>query len=128
MDGMTVGMAAAAVALLLGRRMLGSGGVASISPAAARELMESGGCLLLDVRSAGEWRSGRIAGAVHIPLPEIGARWTELPADRPVVVYCASGMRSRSAAGTLLQKGLGDVRNLAGGISAWQGQGLPVER
>ncbi len=127
MDGMIIGMAAAGVALLVVRRMSGSG-VPGISAADARALAASGDCLLLDVRSAGEWRSGRIAGATHIPLADIAARSGELPSGRAIVVYCASGMRSRIAAGTLAKKGFADVRNMTGGISAWQGRGLPVER
>ena len=75
------------------------------SSADARKLV-AGGATLVDVRSPGEFGSGHIDGAINIPVDQIAARHTEIgPKDRAVVVYCASGMRSASAASTL--KGLG---------------------
>ena len=128
MDFMILGMAAVATAGLLMARRMGGSGVPGITATDTQALTASGGCLLLDVRTVGEWKSGRIAGATHVPLIDLVARCGELPASRSIVVYCATGMRSRIAAGVLLKKGFDDVRNMTGGINAWQRQGLPVER
>lgn len=76
------------------------------------------GATLIDVRSAGEFASGHIQGAKNIPVQEIGARANEIPKGKPVVLYCASGMRSGSAAATLRSSGRTDVHNL-GSISRW---------
>ena len=46
----------------------------------------------------------------------------------PVIVYCASGRRSRMAGGTLAKAGVKDIYHLTGGIAAWRGAGLPVEK
>lgn len=89
---------------------------ASITGPEARALV-AGGATLVDVRSAEEWGDGHLGGAVHIPVGELAARMGELPKDRPVVVYCQSGGRSRKAAAQLAAAGY-QVRDL-GGMDAW---------
>ena len=76
---------------------------------------------LLDVRSLGEWNSGHAKGAKHIPLNEIGQRMNEVPKNKPVVVICASGMRSSMCATMLGQAGFPEVYNYTGGMSRWRG-------
>jgi rhodanese-related sulfurtransferase len=81
-----------------------------------------GGASLLDVRETSEWKSGHAPGAIHVALGNIGQAPRRLPKGRPVVVMCASGMRSRTAAKHL--RGLGfDAASLSGGIGAWQRAG-----
>jgi adenylyltransferase/sulfurtransferase len=74
---------------------------------------------LLDVRLDREREIASIDGATWIPMAELGARWQELPADRPVVVFCHSGGRSARATEFLRQQGLSRAQNLRGGIDAW---------
>ncbi len=76
---------------------------------------------LLDVRSLGEWNSGHAKGAVHIPLNEVERRINEIPKSKPVVVICASGMRSSMCATLLGQSGFTDVYNYTGGMGRWRG-------
>jgi len=81
-----------------------------------------GGATLLDVRENSEWKSGHAPGAVHVALGDIDKAPRRLRQGRPVVVMCASGMRSRTAAKHL--RGLGwDAASLSGGIVAWQRAG-----
>ena len=81
-----------------------------------------GGAALLDVRENSEWTSGHVPGAIHVALADIDKAPRRLPKGRPVVVMCASGMRSRTAARHL--RGLGfDAASLSGGIGAWQRAG-----
>ena len=82
--------------------------------------------LLVDVRTPQEFNSGHIAGAVNIPLQELGQRASEIPQDEPVVVYCRSGNRSSTAAKMLKNAGYDQVYDL-GGVIDWQAQGLPLE-
>lgn len=79
---------------------------------------------LLDVREPPEWRAMNLAdlGAVHVPMGQVGERLSQIPADRPVVVYCHSGVRSLEVAKLLVAEGYGDVRNLEGGIAAVMGR------
>jgi rhodanese-related sulfurtransferase/rubrerythrin len=74
---------------------------------------------LLDVRQPAEYESEHIPGAKLIPLPELGDRLSEMDAQRPTIVYCAIGGRSRVAAQMLAAKGFSEVINLSGGIKAW---------
>src|SRR5665647_1079827 len=81
-----------------------------------------GGATLLDVRENSEWKSGHAPGAVHVALADIDKAPRRLRQGRPVVVMCASGMRSRTAAKHL--RGLGwDAASLSGGMMAWQRAG-----
>jgi adenylyltransferase/sulfurtransferase len=78
---------------------------------------------LLDVREPWEWAVGSLAthGARLIPLDELGERLGEIPAGRPIVVYCRTGQRSRAAARRLREAGHVDVRSMSGGLVAWAG-------
>lgn len=87
-----------------------------ISGADARAKVEEG-ALLLDVRSEMEFGSGALPGAKNIPVQSLGARLSELEKSRPVVVYCASGMRSARAKSLLASSGF-EVFDL-GPKSAW---------
>jgi len=80
---------------------------------------------LLDVREQGEWDAGHAPGAVHIPLGELGARYTELDGGRPLYVICRSGMRSDRAAHALAGAGW-DARNVSDGMIGWHRAGLPM--
>ena len=75
---------------------------------------------LLDVRQPAEYESEHIPGATLIPLPDLGSRLTEIDADKPAIVYCAIGGRSRVASQMLAGKGFKEVYNLSGGIKAWR--------
>ena len=74
---------------------------------------------LLDVREVMEWQNVNLAhlGAVLVPMREVPTRMDEIPRDRPVVVYCHTGVRSLEVAKLLAAEGYGDVRNLEGGIA-----------
>ncbi|MGH7610605.1 MAG: molybdopterin-synthase adenylyltransferase MoeB [Candidatus Dormibacteria bacterium] len=83
---------------------------------------------LLDVREPEEVSQGLIPGAQHIPRGYLELRVeAQLPdRDRPVTVYCASGVRSLLAGSTLRAMGYRRVESLRGGFNAWKDQGLPV--
>jgi Rhodanese-related sulfurtransferase len=76
--------------------------------------------LLLDVRNTGEVAAGAIANSVNIPLAQLARRLSEVPADRPVVIYCAGGARSAIAASLFEHEGREQVSDLIGGYGAWQ--------
>lgn len=99
--------------------------VEEVSPNTVSALLESETPpFLLDVRESWEWSVSSLAprGARLVPLAELGERLSEVPLDRPVVVYCRSGQRSRTAARRLLDHGLVDVRSMRGGLKAWAEQ------
>ncbi len=75
--------------------------------------------VVLDVRDAAERGGGHIPGSLHIPLPELRPRLSELPRDKDIVVSCQSGQRSYFACRLLAQRGF-RVRNLTGSFRTWQ--------
>ena len=81
--------------------------------------------LLLDVREPDEWAAGHAPAARHLPLRQLSPGAFE--PNVPIVVVCHVGGRSARAAEYLGAAGL-SVRNLAGGMAAWQHAGLPVVR
>jgi phage shock protein E len=83
----------------------------------ANPILESikAGAKIIDVRTPDEFRDGAYPGALNIPVSDLRARLAEVPKDRPVIVYCASGARSASAARLLSQVGYTNVTN-AGGL------------
>lgn len=82
---------------------------------------EEGAYTLLDVRQPKEYEKDHIPGAKLIPLPVLHDKVNELDKEKPVIVYCAIGGRSRVAAQLLSGLGLKKVYNLKGGIKAWRG-------
>ncbi len=89
-----------------------------VSSADAKKMVQDG-AKLVDVRSAGEFGSGHIPGALNVPVGEIGAKLKLLGAkDQPVIVYCASGTRSAMARSVLKAQGFQKVFNL-GSMSRW---------
>ena len=110
---------------------------ASMTAEEAREYMathQEGTFTLLDVRQPKEYQQEHIPGSKLVPLPELGDRLEELDPQKPIIVYCAVGGRSRVAAQMLAGKGFEKIYNLKGGIKAWQDQtaigpvdmGIPV--
>ena len=91
-----------------------------VSPALAAEELASGGPLAVDVRTPREHDEKSVAGSVNIPLNQLAERLGELPADRPLLVYCAGGYRSSIAASLLQRAGFAHVSEIAGGIAAWE--------
>lgn len=87
------------------------------APASKVRAKIGAGATILDVRSPGEFSQGAYPKARNIPLDSLASRLSELPKDRPLVVYCASGARSAQAARLLKKAGYADVTN-AGGLGA----------
>jgi len=75
--------------------------------------------LLVDVRELDEWDFCRIEGARHLPMSEIQQRVDELDPGQETVVFCHHGVRSRTVAVFLMDKGFSRVSSLTGGIEAW---------
>ena len=86
--------------------------------AAARRKQEPG-TRFLDIREAQELAICKIEGAHHIAMSEIATRFQEIPRDKPLIVFCHHGMRSRQVILFLAEKGYTNLINLDGGIHAW---------
>jgi glyoxylase-like metal-dependent hydrolase (beta-lactamase superfamily II) len=96
------------------------------APLAAERLAGPNPPLAIDVRAPSEREAKHLAGSVSVPLNHLSARLAELPADRPLLVFCAGGYRSSIAASLLQQHGFSAVSEIAGGIAAWEAARLPI--
>lgn len=96
----------------------------------ARARDEDSELMVLDVREGNEVEQGTIPGATCIPRGFLELKIEQVHADRerPIVVYCAGGVRSALAAETLARMGYSRARSLVGGFRAWTMSGQPVER
>jgi hydroxyacylglutathione hydrolase len=84
---------------------------------------------LLDVRSLSELsHTGRLIGAYHIHLTELQERMYEVPEDRPVYIFCASGLRSMVAASFLKRAGWEDLTVVLGGLEGWKSVSCPIKK
>ncbi|MHC4885268.1 MAG: FAD-dependent oxidoreductase [Planctomycetota bacterium] len=91
-----------------------------ISAVELQRLLEAGESpMLLDVRTAGEFRERRLAGATSIPLSALRGRLYELPKDRPIVIYGEISLRGYEAALVLQAGGMEQVKVLDGGLAMW---------
>ena len=74
---------------------------------------------ILDVRQQDEYDAGHVDRAVLIPLNDLPNRYSELPKDKPIVVYCRSGSRSARAVAFLRANGFATAFSLSGGFTGW---------
>lgn len=97
-----------------------------VSPKAAYDALQAGGAVLIDVREQSEYDEAHIPGSILIPLAQLPARMSEIPADQDVYVHCRMGGRSARAVELLRAFGRSNSYNVSGGIEAWEEEGLPV--
>jgi molybdopterin/thiamine biosynthesis adenylyltransferase/rhodanese-related sulfurtransferase len=99
--------------------------ITEIDTATAQTRIDAGTVALLDVREPDEFDEGAIPGAVHIPRGHLEAQVENKLTDKtkPVVVYCAGGVRSAFAARTLQELGYSEVLSVAGGFGKWKDEG-----
>jgi rhodanese-related sulfurtransferase len=103
---------------------------ASLTPAAAVQLMNHEDVVVLDVREAAETIGGKIARAIQIPVGAVAKRIGELDKhkDKTLLVYCKSGARAGIACKQLGKHGFDKVYSLNGGLMAWQEAHLPLSK
>lgn len=103
--------------------------VRSLTPDEAKELLDRGELVLIDVRTDIERAEIHAVGSVHIPLDRLNPQDVLKQYDGKIIAcICKAGNRSPRAIQTLLQAGATRVANVVGGTEAWARAGLPVER
>lgn len=101
--------------------------IETITPETAAEWLRTGKAVLIDVREPDEFRAEHIALAMSMPLASVSGLLGGLPDDRPIIFQCQKGGRGAAACDIAsAERGNRPVYNLAGGIEAWKGTGLPV--
>lgn len=104
--------------------------IKSVSPAQTVLLMNRESATLVDVSEPSEFKAGHIPNAVNAPLSKFEEHLKPLEKykQKPVVVSCRSGNRSMKAAVVLRKRGFASVYALAGGLTAWERDHLPLEK
>jgi molybdopterin/thiamine biosynthesis adenylyltransferase/rhodanese-related sulfurtransferase len=99
--------------------------IREVDTAQADELRRRPKAVVLDVREPDEYEQGAIPGAVHIPRGTLESSVENRITDRsaPVIIHCASGVRSAFAAKTLSDMGYQDVVSMSGGFNRWKDEG-----
>jgi len=125
-----VGAFSVVLAALLWHLATDPGGKNAVDPLAATTLINHEDAVVLDVRSMAEFKDGHIVNAVNIPLNGLGNNLKQLEKHRnkPIVAVCRSGSRSGAACSLLRKHGFENVKNLRGGMLAWESANLPVKR
>ncbi|MBX3314183.1 MAG: molybdopterin-synthase adenylyltransferase MoeB [Actinobacteria bacterium] len=100
--------------------------IREVTAAEADELRTAPGAVVLDVREPEEYEQGALPAALHIPRGTLETNIEMKVPDHsvPVVIYCASGIRSAFAAKTLTELGYTDVVSVIGGFNQWKDDGL----
>lgn len=103
---------------------------AGLNPAQVTLLINREDAVVVDVREADEFASGHLPEARHIPVGKLAERLGEIEKfkERPVILCCASGIRSAKACGELKKAGFARPYSLDGGFDSWRQAGLPVKK
>ena len=99
-----------------------------LSPSEAVLCMNREKALVIDVCGADEFAAGHVKGALHAPLNELETRLAGVAKNKsqPLIMVCASGMRSKRAQAAAQKLGYEKVHSLHGGLKAWKEANLPV--
>ncbi|MFO0660717.1 MAG: rhodanese-like domain-containing protein [Polyangiaceae bacterium] len=100
----------------------------NVSAAQAQELIARGEVEVIDVRDLGEWATGHIEGARHVPLEVLRANPKAILPASNVLFVCAGGVRSQTAARVAEQYGITKVYNLTTGTRGWAKAGFALQQ
>jgi rhodanese-related sulfurtransferase len=116
--------------LLLLPALTSGGGSSGINPTQVVQLMNREKAAVIDVCEPSEFAAGHILGAKNLPLGQLETQLAQTVKNKatPVVLVCASGMRSRRAVAIAKKLGYENAQSLVGGMGAWRSASLPVEK
>ncbi len=86
------------------------------------EKLRQAGAQVVDARTPGEISQGKVPKALEMDIMNSSFRnkISKLDVNKPILVYCRSGNRSKSACSVIARSGATEVYNLMGGFSAWE--------
>lgn len=111
--------------------LVSKGGAMGGLPAAeAVRLINREKAVVIDVCSPEEYAAGHVGGAKNIPLADLEAKLPGTVKNKalPVILVCASGVRSRRALAVAIKLGYENAHSLDGGLKAWRDASLPVDK
>lgn len=117
-------------AMLLWPAITGGMAAGDLSASGAVQLMNREKAVVVDVCESAEFAAGHIVGAKNVPLGELEARLPAVVKNKnlPLILVCASGMRSARAVAIAKKLGYEQAQSLGGGLKAWKEANLPIEK
>jgi rhodanese-related sulfurtransferase len=117
-------------AMLLWPAFTKGGGANSLTPTEAVLLINREKAVVVDVCSPDEYAAGHVSQAKNVPIGELENRLPQVVKNKslPVLMVCASGIRSKRAVATAQKLGYEKAYSLAGGMGAWRAASLPVQK
>ena len=99
----------------------------NVTPEVAAQMIQTGACYVIDVRTEPEYHAHRIPGAYLLPVQEINQRHAEIPRnpDKKLLIVCEHGVRSVHTCAALSKAGWKNLVNLSGGMAEWLDCKLP---
>ena len=103
---------------------------AGLSAQQAVQMINREKALVIDVCSAEEYAAGHLIGARHVPLDQLEQQLAGVAKNKsqPLILVCASGLRSKRALAVAKKLGYEQAHSLTGGLKAWKEANLPVEK
>jgi rhodanese-related sulfurtransferase len=102
-------------------------GVNPVGTAEAIQIVNQRNGLFLDIRDSAEFKKEYIAESMNLPLSSLETNIAKLKdTTQPIILICASGQRSSTAAKQLRSSGFSDISVLSGGLNAWKDAKLPL--
>lgn len=126
---MLIAVAVISGVMLVSQGLSGSSADA-LSPAQAVQLMNHEKAVVVDVCEPAEFSGGHVGGARNVPLASLDKQLEATVKDKnlPVIMVCASGMRSKRAVATAKKMGYARAYSLTGGMGAWRSANMPVSK
>ena len=124
-----VGLFFTLILVFIGTEVFGSIiGVPRIQPRQLTDMLNNKGAIVVDLRTIDEYKCGHIANALHIPKNELPQRLEKLSnyREKPIILTCGTGQYSPEAGVFLRKQGFTHVYLLAGGLTTWQADNLPL--
>lgn len=121
-------MGAAACGLVLAGCSDAADSAQVVSLDLARQELEAGRAILIDIREPDEHATGVAPGARLLPMKQLSRRLGEIPrdVDQPVLLICRTQNRSSATGRALREQGYANVRYVDGGMSEWARRGWPL--
>lgn len=127
---MLISIALASGGMLMWPAITGGMNAGDLTASSAVQLMNREKAVVVDVCETAEFAAGHIVGAKNIPLGELEAKLPGAVKNKtlPLILVCASGMRSGRAVAIAKKLGYEQAQSLGGGLKAWKEANLPTEK
>jgi len=108
----------------------GKKGGTKVDPVEATRLINREGAVVVDLRPSEEFSTGHITGSINISAEKLEQQLNSMKHSKeaPLILVCKTGNNSKTVGGSLLRAGYSNVNLISGGMTTWQGSGLPLSK